>query len=169
MYFNRFNTVAQIKVEYHRLAKLHHPDIGGETATMQVINTEYQEALAQCNGQTSKGSDGKDHTYVYNQEVEQAIIDKIAEILSHHLDGIELELVGTWIWVGGETYQHKDVLGKILKMQFSRKHQRWAWHNGPKYRRRSKYNYEDIRSAYGTKSYDNQGDQKAKGDQKALV
>lgn len=161
MYFTKFNTVAQIKNEYHRLAKLHHPDIGGDTATMQAINTEYQEALARCDGQTSKGSDGKDHTYTYNAETEQAIMDKIAEILGHNLDGIELELVGTWVWVGGETYQHKDILGKVLKMQFLRKHQRWAWHNGPKYRRRSNYSYNDIKSTYGAKSYGKQDDQKA--------
>ena len=35
----------EIKNEYRRLAKLHHPDLGGDTATMQEINLQYESAL----------------------------------------------------------------------------------------------------------------------------
>ncbi len=161
MYFTTLSKVNQIKKEYHRLALLHHPDRGGDTATMQTINAEYQEVLARCDGQVSKGFDGKDHTYTYNVEVEQAVMDKIAEILSHKLVDTELELVGTWVWVGGETFQHKDILGKELKMNFSRRHQKWSWHNGPKYRRRNKLSYDEIRAAYGSQKYETQEEAKA--------
>lgn len=163
MYFNTLNEVNQIKKEYHRLALTNHPDRGGDTAIMQAINAAYKEALARCDGQTSKGFNGKNHTYTYNQEIEQAVIDKIYEILSHKLEGIELELVGTWVWVGGETYPHRNILGKELKMNFMREHQRWAWHNGPRYRRKSKMSYTEIKTAYGSKAY------KAEDQEKALV
>jgi len=128
---------------------LHHPDREGDTATMQEINRQYQESLAGCDGQANAGADGKAHKYTYSPEVEQAIIDKIAEILSHNLEGIEIEIVRYWIWVGGETYQHRAILGKVLKMNFSRRHQKWTWHNGPKYRRRSKLSYDEIKGLYG--------------------
>lgn len=161
MYFTAIIKVNQIKSEYHRLALLHHPDRGGDTATMQQINAEYQEALVQYDGQISKGFNGKNYTYTYNVEVEQAIMDKIAEILSHKLIGTKLELIGTWIWVGGETFQHKDILGKELKMNFSRRHKKWSWHNGPKYRRRNKLSYDEIQTAYGSKKYETQEETKA--------
>ena len=38
MFFDQLSTVAQIKTEYRRLCFLHHPDIGGDTATMQQVN-----------------------------------------------------------------------------------------------------------------------------------
>lgn len=162
MYFNTKLEVNQVKAEYHRLALLHHPDRGGDTATMQIVNAEYQQALAQCDGQiTGKYKDGNDRTYTYDQKIEQEIIDKIAEILSHKLEGIEVELNGTWVWVGGETYQHRAILGKVLKMNFIGKHKKWAWHNGPKYRRRNKLSYDEIRAAYGSKKYEAQEEAKA--------
>ena len=81
-YFNNLNTVSEIKYEYRRLCMIHHPDRGGDTETMQDINTQYHTALSACNGQTSTGSDNKQHTYYYRREAEQAVMDKVADIVS---------------------------------------------------------------------------------------
>lgn len=40
-FFSACQTLADLKTEYRRLALLHHPDIGGDTATMQAINAEF--------------------------------------------------------------------------------------------------------------------------------
>ncbi len=40
-YFTICKTLDELKKEYRRLAMLHHPDVGGDTATMQAINAEY--------------------------------------------------------------------------------------------------------------------------------
>lgn len=40
-YFENVTTLDELKREYKRLAKLHHPDVGGDTATMQQINAEH--------------------------------------------------------------------------------------------------------------------------------
>lgn len=42
MYFNNCRTLDELKKEYRRLTMLHHPDRGGDTATMQAINVEYE-------------------------------------------------------------------------------------------------------------------------------
>lgn len=39
--FAACKTLDELKREYKRLAKLHHPDVGGDTATMQQINAEF--------------------------------------------------------------------------------------------------------------------------------
>ncbi len=45
MYFDRCKTVEEVKDKFKRLAKLVHPDHGGDVALMQEINTEYDKAL----------------------------------------------------------------------------------------------------------------------------
>lgn len=40
-YFTNCRTLDDLKKEYRRLAMKHHPDHGGDTATMQAINGEY--------------------------------------------------------------------------------------------------------------------------------
>lgn len=40
-YFTNCRTLDELKKEYRRLAMLNHPDHGGDTATMQAINSEY--------------------------------------------------------------------------------------------------------------------------------
>lgn len=45
-YFAGTNDLNALKAEYKRLAMQHHPDRGGDTATMQAINAEYDAAFA---------------------------------------------------------------------------------------------------------------------------
>ena len=42
-YFYNCHTLEEVKRKYKELAMLHHPDRGGNTATMQEINLEYEE------------------------------------------------------------------------------------------------------------------------------
>ncbi len=45
-YFNSCTTIDEVKAQYKKLAKENHPDMGGDTATMQAINSEYAYACA---------------------------------------------------------------------------------------------------------------------------
>lgn len=40
-YFADVRTLEELKAAYRRLAMQHHPDVGGDTATMQAINAEF--------------------------------------------------------------------------------------------------------------------------------
>ena len=42
-YFQNIHSLADLKKEYRRLAMLHHPDKGGDTALMQQVNTEFRK------------------------------------------------------------------------------------------------------------------------------
>ena len=44
-YFTSCTTLDELKKEYRRLAMIHHPDVGGDTATMQAINAEFEAAF----------------------------------------------------------------------------------------------------------------------------
>jgi len=144
-------TVGSVKKEYRHLAFENHPDLGGDTATMQEINAAYLVVLAALDGQTSLGTDGKEHTYRYSEKVEQAVMDKISEVLKVAKPEWEVELIGTWLWVSGTAKADKDVLNKNgLGMKWHSKRERWYWHL-PTYRRTySRIGFNDLRAMYGS-------------------
>lgn len=43
-YFKDCKNPQEVKAEYKRLAKIHHPDLGGDVKIMQIINEQYKTA-----------------------------------------------------------------------------------------------------------------------------
>ena len=152
-WFNSNLTSETIKARYRELAKQHHPDLGGDTETMQDINASYLQALKRCDGQESHGSDGRPHTYHYNEERESAIMDKIRELLSLKMDGVDVYLIGLWIWVMGETRPHKEAL-KALGMKWSPRRSAWSWKPYKGRTRRSNASLGAIAATYGCRRFD---------------
>ena len=79
-YFQNIQSLADLKKEYRRLAMLHHPDKGGDTALMQQVNTEFGKLFEvwkdkPCVSTTPTGYEhdfqdatAKEYTeYVYNE------------------------------------------------------------------------------------------------------
>jgi hypothetical protein len=118
-FFDGLSSVSDVKCRYHALAKTYHPDLGGCLETMKTINSQYHEALKQLN---NKQEDG--HVYRYNVKIEQNIVDKISELLT--LDDVLIELIGTWIWISGETKKHKEQL-KEKGCRWHTKRLCWYW------------------------------------------
>jgi hypothetical protein len=139
-------TVEEIKVNYKKLAMKHHPDLGGDLETMKLLNNAYETALKNCDGQTTKDDQGE-HTYKYNQEIEKALMDKIMELLSLNLQGIEIDLIGTWIWITGDTKPVKDQL-KEAECKWHGKRGCWYFKIGNYYRRSSE-SLETLAEKYG--------------------
>lgn len=152
MYFNQFSTVGAVKSEYRRLAKQYHPDIGGEEAAMKAINLEYLTTLSRMDGQVSQGTDGKAHTYHYNEPVEQVIMDKVREVLALNLPGVTVEIVGLWIWVSGTTREMAPKLNRNgAKMRWHSKREKWYW---KPYRTKTRYSnksFDTLRRIYGSR------------------
>ena len=111
-FFAGCSTVAEIKSLYKTLAFKYHPDHGGSTEMMQALNNAYEQALKDCDGKTVIGSDGKEHTYRWDAETEKTLIDMIDKLMSLQMENVEVDLIGLWIWVTGDTKPHKESLGK---------------------------------------------------------
>ena len=111
-YFLNLTTVFEIKKKFRELAMQHHPDLGGDNETMRIILEQYHEALAGVDGQSSFDEQGTEHTYHYNEANEAAIAEKIQQLLSLRMKNVEVALVGTWIWVSGDTKPHSKKLGR---------------------------------------------------------
>lgn len=143
-FFNDCTTLDEVKATYKKLAFEHHPDRGGDTATMQAINSEYAFASARI----LKGanlSDEDTETQIRFSEEYRKVIEQIA-----HLDGIVIELVGLWIWVTGQTYPLRTEL-KAAGLFFAPKKQAWYYRSEDlKEFRGGKKSLEEIRSKYGS-------------------
>lgn len=152
-YFANCANLDQLKAEYKRQAVRHHPDLGGDTATMQAINAEYSarfEVLKRSqNTQAAEDATGR------TQATTESAGDFIAIVsLLLGLDGLEVELCGRWLWIGGETRKHKEAL-KAAGCRWSSAKKLWYWHyaeDGGKWHRGTK-SMTQIRSKYGSTSF----------------
>lgn len=99
-YFNNCNTLEEVKHLYKQLAKQFHPDKGGDTATMQAINSEYAFACAKILKGENLSSDEMNEQIELSEKYRQAIEQVI------NLPNITVEVVGNWIWVTGNTKPH---------------------------------------------------------------
>lgn len=79
-YFQNIHSLAELKREYRRLAMQNHPDRGGDTAIMQLVNTEFERLFEVWKDRTDvsatstgyeydyQGATAKEYTeYVYNE------------------------------------------------------------------------------------------------------
>lgn len=133
-YFANIKTAEELKKAYKRLCLQLHPDKGGDPAEFKAMQAEYEEAAqriahgeAAGNYQHNKKQDG---TYKTAEEIlrEQKEFAEVLEKLIG-LEGLDLEICGNWLWIGGNTYQHKDII-KAVGAKWANKKKLWYWHAG---------------------------------------
>jgi curved DNA-binding protein CbpA len=151
-YFKYGNTEATIRKEYLELCKTYHPDITkGETEEqMKAINAEYDSLLQSVNGEETKDATGKSHYYRYDSEKEKAIVEMIRKLQNLRMPNtVEIGLIGTWIWVIGDTKPVKDQL-KFCGLKYHGEKACWYWHAGHYYRKSAKSgNFAGMAMRYG--------------------
>lgn len=151
-------TAEELKKAYRTLTLKHHPDVvpmeqkARAEQDMKEINNEFDE-LHSLLYNVHESSDGK--VYTDNKADAQAaqeaaeefkeVIDKLAG-----MDGIEVEICGTWVWVGGDTYSHRADI-KAAGFKWASQKRKWYWH-GPDYVKKGKrqMNMSEIRWRYGS-------------------
>lgn len=159
-YFNNASTLEQLRRQYKELLKKHHPDNGGSEEVTKAINAEYDklfkvlkdrhESKSADGNKGTAGSEKADNANMYDWENDKALREILQKIIN--FSGIEIDLVGAWIWLDGNTYPYKDSL-KEIGFRWSRQRRKWYWHNG-EYRRKgnSRLTFVDIQNLYGSTS-----------------
>lgn len=166
-YFKDCQTVADVKKLYKELAMKHHPDLGGDTATMQIINRQYEEALKAMDGQTTTDSDGNPHTYTYSHETESTLMEIIDRLLALQMVSVDIYLVGLWVWIDGDTKPYKESL-KELGCRFHGVRKCWYFATTTsRYRKNSGKGIDDIAETYGSTKIRNKA--KSSSRQKVLA
>ncbi|EPB4516253.1 hypothetical protein ACRJAL_003807 [Acinetobacter baumannii] len=144
-------SLVELKKAYQKLCFKFHPDRGGDTATMQQINAEYDfllKNLIDSEEDKNYGENSYWESREHQTEVEKTVQEKLQAIIG--LDGIEIEIIGVWIWVSGDTKQHKDIL-KTLGFKWVQKHGKWCF-MGRKSMGRGGYSMDQMRDKYGSKT-----------------
>lgn len=151
IWFQGCNGLDEIKQRYRELALAWHPDReGGDTATMQDINNEYQTIIKNA---FFDFSDPKS-----KQEEEEAI--KYPDIIQKLvvIDDILIEVVGTWIWVSGYPYSRASYPHRFeiaaAGLKWSKNREKWYYHpedDGWKRRGKNDMTMDEIRAKYGSK------------------
>lgn len=127
-YFQNCKCVEDLKKEFKRLCLRYHPDISTEpnaNEIMKEINGQYDSMFERLKN-VFRNKDGE--TYESKKTVSEAPED-FRNIISKLiiLDGLKIELMGRWIWVSGNTKEHKEIL-KSLKFRWCKNKEAWSWH-----------------------------------------
>lgn len=148
-YFTNCKTAEELKKEYRTLAKQLHPDLGGDTEEFKIMQNEF-EAMWERLKNVHTNSKGETYTKETTETPKDFI--HIIDVLTK-LNGIEVEICGSWIWVSGNTKEHKEVL-KGLKFHYANKKQAWYYHTEP-YKKKSKreLTLDEIRDMFGSQKY----------------
>jgi len=144
--FAKATTAEEVKAIYKKLAMKYHPDRGGDVEIMKAVNSLYDEYFERLK-HVHKTKDGKRYEKETNEtsSMFKDIIDKLLR-----MNGVEIEIIGCFIWVSGNTKPHKE---EIKALGFRWHSKKKVWYKAPDgYRKKSRktYSMETIRTMYGT-------------------
>lgn len=143
-FFHKCKTLEEVKATYKKLAMQHHPDRGGDTATMQAINTEYAFASARILKGANLSAEETENEIRFSEEYRN-VIEQII-----NLPGIIIERVGLWIWVTGDTRPVKTEL-RAAGLFYASKKAAWYYRSDTlKLTHGGKKSLDEIRDTYGT-------------------
>ena len=153
-YFENIKTLEELRKQYKELLKKHHPDNGGNLEIMQEINAEYDRLFKilksrhESNNTDSCNTKSDYNNMKYDFAEDELLRETLNKIIN--FSGIDIELVGAWIWVSGNTYAYKKDL-KELSFRWAAKKKMWYWHSEA-FRKRSRkaLSMEEIRNYYGS-------------------
>lgn len=145
MYFTNCKTLEELKKAYRIAAMANHPDRGGDPEIMKQINTEYDIMFDRLKNIHNAKAEPEQQTTETPEEFRDIVMKLII------LQGIEIELCGSWIWISGKTYENREAL-KACGCRFSHNKKMWYWrheedssayHGKP-------ISMDDIREKYGS-------------------
>lgn len=145
-------TLEELKKQYKTLAFKYHPDCGGNVKDMQAINNEYDILFQQLKNVHTNASGEAYQSNAQSEEKPDQFKDIINAIIN--FQDVKIEIIGSWLWVTGNTFPYKDTL-KELSFKWSNKKAAWYFHTEP-YQKRSKksLSLDEIRKMYGTQTVD---------------
>lgn len=152
-YFKNVETLEELRKQYKELLKKHHPDNGGDVAKMQEINSEYDKLFKLLKDKHEHNAKHTDNKSDYNNmKYDFSEDEKLRNILNKiiHFEDITIEIIGNWVWIGGNTYQYRKDL-KEFGFKFAGQKKMWYWHSEAFQKKsRKSLSMNDIRNYYGS-------------------
>ena len=131
--FKGIEGVNELKRVYKKLCKKLHPDVGGTDELFKMLNEIYNNFL-------------EHKIYFSNESKFDLELEKIiSKIL--HFENIVIEVIGSWVWVSGDTKSIKETL-KSLNFKYGIKKKMW-YYGEMKGRNPQQKSIEEIKNKYG--------------------
>lgn len=131
-----------IKSIYRKLCSLYHPDRNPAGLEMMKMVNEAYGVLKELSGVAEADSSSQN----YGQDINTALQAIIT------LEGVEIEVAGTWVWVSGDTRPHKEIL-KESGFKWAMKKKMWFYRPEDSVSKgRGKYSIDEIRARHGSNS-----------------
>ena len=134
--FKGVEGINEAKKIYKTLAKKLHPDVGGDEESFKLLNAIYTDLI--------------EHKIYFSNDIKIDIeLEKIISLILH-FENITIELVGSWIWVNGDTREIKEKLKEIGFKWASKKR---MWYFGEmKSKNPTPKSMEEIKNKYGSET-----------------
>lgn len=150
-FFEGIRTRQELRKAFLALLKKYHPDNGGDAETCKILNAEYEKLMKELPTEENATQAEKRAAADMDKEIRKAL-EKIV-----HFEGINIEIVGVWIWLDGMTYQYKEQL-KDLGYTWSRNRKKWHYTPYATPRRyKGKRSFEELRHMYGSETVSTEG------------
>ena len=134
--FKGIEGINEAKKIYKQLAKKLHPDVGGSDELFKMLNSIYTNII-------------ENKIYFTNEFKFDLEMEKIISQILHY-ENIIIEVVGSWIWLSGDTKEIKDKL-KELNFKWASKKKMW-FYGEMKGRNPKEKSMEEIKGKYGCKT-----------------
>lgn len=153
-YFTNCKTIEDVKETYRKLAKKLHPDCGGDAEEFKKMTQEYTIIFNRLKNVHRTGEKKTEQAEQKTEQHTDYSAEEFADIINKviFMDGVEVEIVGYWIWLGGNTYAYKDQI-KEAGFFWSSKHKKWYYNGGTKKcKKHSKLTFEQVKDIHGSKT-----------------
>ena len=134
--FKGVEGINEAKKIYKTLAKKLHPDIGGDEESFKLLNAIYNDLI--------------EHKIYFSNDIKIDIeLEKIISLILH-FENITIELVGSWVWVSGDT---KEIKEKLKEIGFKWASKKKMWYFGEMQSKNpTPKSMEEIKSKYGSET-----------------
>ena len=155
-YFEDVTTLQELRSQYKTLLKQYHPDnADGSLEVTKVINLEYEKLFQQLkNAHTATGNASAYSKMQYDFSEDEKLREILNKVVT--IAGLNIEIIGNWIWLDGLTYPHRKYLGSI-GFKWASEKKKWYFHTETfRKKSRKKLSIDDIRQYYGSTSVKNE-------------
>ena len=155
-YFKSCQTTDEAKAKFKKLSLELHPDKGGSTADFQEMLNQFQAFKPGKEKFEGEAEGWAEFSGIYASIIEQLLA----------IDGVEVEVVGSYIWLGGNTYPVKSQITAVdtegqMECRFASKKKKWFFKpTGYRPKTRKEYDMDSIRNLYGSQTVKGSGRKK---------
>ena len=134
--FQDIEGINEAKKIYKILAKKLHPDIGGSEEDFKILNEIYNNLI-------------EHKIYFSNSSKIDIELEKIISLILH-FENINIELIGSWVWVSGDTREMKEKL-KEIGFKWASKKKMW-YYGEMKAKNHNPKSLDEIKAKYGSET-----------------